>query len=261
MRYSVVDIETEILIRHERVAHFKYNEIVAMCFKQHKNAAKVYYKADNWEEVLKKELEGIDIIVAFNAKFECLYFWKYKVFQDWLLKGGKIYCPQLADYMLSGQVNTYPKLRNVEQKYGIEERRKHIDDLLLNRSPKKLRKLKMTEDQHIDSILPFYKGFAKEEIKRYNKMSDIPMEYVCTDVVNDVEGTEIVMINQVKEAKKEGMFTLIMEMMEGLLGTTEEEYNGIFINQKIKEKNQKQLEKDIKAKEEEILLLCQRYWI
>lgn len=225
--YSVVDIETGIDDYLGRKGCYITARTVSMCWKRANKEPSVYYKDNDWNKILEKELMDVDIIVAFNAKFECLHFYKYKAFQDWLLKGGKIYCPQLAEYMLTGQQHKYPALRDIAvNKYGCKEREKRME---------------VYWQQGIDT-------------------KDIPKELVLEDVMNDVLDTEAIMLQQVKEAKKEGMFNLIMEECEGLLATIEMEYNGIYINQDILRRNKLLLLKEIAEANKDLVQISERYF-
>jgi DNA polymerase I-like protein with 3'-5' exonuclease and polymerase domains len=156
-----------------------------------------------------------------------LYIWKYDWFQEWLINGGKIYDTQLAEYVLSGQRHKYPALRDIAvNKYGCKEREK---------------KMEAYWDNGVDT-------------------KDIPKELVLEDVQNDVLDTEQVMLKQIHIAKKEGMMSLIMEMMEGLLCTTEIEYNGMYIDRNIFIGNKDALERDIKLNISHVEQLSLQYW-
>lgn len=219
--YCTVDIETGSKEEFSRKGNplTGSNPIIAACFKHQNEEARVYYKEKNWERVLEEELGRTKRMVAFNAKFECLHFWKYEVFQDWLRKGGMIYCPQLAEFMLEGQKVKYPGLRDIAvRKYGCKEREKMMEKYW---------------DQGIDT-------------------ADIPRDLVINDVLNDVLDTEKVMLKQVKEVKKQGMYTLIIDSMDGLLATTEMEYNGLMINQEVMNINEQKVTEQIQNIEEEL---------
>ena len=52
------------------------------------------------------------ILVAFNATFEIqwLLHRHYDAFTGFLKRGGRVYCTQLAEYLLQHQTETYPSL-------------------------------------------------------------------------------------------------------------------------------------------------------
>lgn len=224
MTYVVLDLETITKEHLGRTASFLVNDIVAVGFKhQNEKQARSYYKSG----VEFQEIKFINVLVGHNIKFDLLYLWKYEEFQDYLARGGKIWCTQLAEYILSGQQHKYPALRDIAvNKYGCKEREKVMEKYW---------------DQGICT-------------------SQIPEELVRYDVENDVLDTEKVMLGQIKLLKKDGMFNLALEMMEGLLATTEMEYNGIYINQEIMNKNQQTLEKELEVLYTDVNKLAEGYW-
>ncbi len=224
--FVVCDIETNIKVMYKRKAHFLHNGIVAACFKHQDEEARVYYKEEDWNAVLEKELSKTKTMVAFNAKFECLYFWKYPAFQRWVADGGRIFDPQMAHYMIRGQRETYPSLRKIAVEfYGCDYRNKVME--------------------------PYW----EKEIDT----ADIPKDLVINDVIKDVWDTEKVMLEQIRIMKKEGMFILGNELMESILATTEMEYNGIYIEQKIMQDNQALLEVEIEELRKQVLEIGNKY--
>jgi len=227
--YAVIDIETSIKESFLRKANpfDPDNKIIAIGAKKQGEEAKTYYKEPDWDKVLYQILEGVDILIAFNAKFECLYFWEYDTFQAHLEQKGKIYCPQLGEYILTGQRHKYPALRDIAvNKYGCKEREKRMEEYW---------------DKGIDT-------------------SEIPKELVLEDVRNDVLDTEQVMLQQVKRLKEQGSYKLAMSMMDSLLATTEMEYNGIYINQEVFQTNKQILQGRIKETLIELDTLSRRYF-
>jgi hypothetical protein len=228
-KYCVIDIETSIKESFLRKANpfDPENTIVAIGLKKKGEDARTYYKEEDWNSVLREIFSDVSVMIAFNAKFECLYFWKYPAFQDWLKSGGKIYCPQSGHYILTGQRHKYPALRDIAvNNYGCEERPKHMEDYW---------------NKGIDT-------------------ADIPKELVLEDVTNDVLDTEKVMLKQISNLKENKMYTLAMEMSESILATTEMEHNGIYINQEIFHNNKKKLESRISEIKDQLDLLSRRYW-
>ncbi len=172
-------------------------------------------------------LENVKIIVGHNIKFDLLFLWRNHELQKFFSRGGRIYDCQLAEYLLSGQRHKYPALRNIAiNKYGCKERVKNIEV--------SKKKGLLTQDMHIELLLE--------------------------DVKNDVLDTEQVMLKQIKIAKQQQMFTLVMEQMEGLLSTCEMEFNGMFINEEIFNKNKKNLELDVASRENQLQDIIRGYW-
>lgn len=228
MRYLVLDLETNTETYLGRTASYLKNDIIAMGIKPQGEISESFYlaKTDIKNGFKFFDSEEFNILVIFNATFDLLYLWKYEQFQNWLKKGGKLYDPQLAEYMLSGQRHKYPSLRDLAvNKYGCKERDK---------------KMEVYWDKKINTC-------------------DIPMELVLEDVTNDVLDTEQVMLKQVALLKKEGLFDLVMARMDGLLSTIEMEYNGIYLDKKTLEKNKKEIEEELKEIYKELEIKSKRH--
>ncbi len=160
------------------------------------------YMPDGW-------LKDVNIILGHNIKFDLLHTWRDKGLQDYLVNGGKIWCTQLAQYILTGQQHKFAALRDIAvNKYNCPERTKKIE----------------------------------EGLKKGINTTDMDIEDLLFDVRNDVLDTESIAIQQVKRAKETGMFKLIQQQMEALLATTEMEYNGMFIDRKIFNSNKEALD-------------------
>lgn len=237
MKYLVLDLETGSKEVHGHKGNFRHNPIVAIGLKYGQDELPRYTKKYphafsfnvelDFNMSLKGWLESINIIVGHNIAFDLLHLWKYSALQDWILAGGRIWDTQYAEYCLSGQAHKYPSLRDIAvNKYGCPEREKKMEKYWGN---------------GIDT-------------------QDIPRELVLEDVKNDVLDTEKIMLQQVRTAKKQGMFTLIMAEMDSILATVEMRYNGVFINQDIKERNQARLKIKIDSLESELQKLCEEYW-
>lgn len=227
MTYLVLDLETGCKEVHKRKGNPWYNKIVAIGMKeQNKNASASLkpYNALGWRLASPP---GIGVLVGHNIKYDLLYLWKAEFLQLWLRQGGQIFDTQLAEYIITGQQHKYAALRDIAvNKYGCKPREK---------------KMEAYWEKGIDT-------------------KDIPKELVLEDVTNDVLDTEQVMLQQVQILKKEGQYQLTMEMMESLLATTEMEYNGIYINQKVMQENKEQLKVEIASVNRELESLTLRYW-
>lgn len=260
MSYLVLDFETGIKTKHKRKGNPWYNKLVAAGYKYQDtpDASTVYFSDWNcknfderFELELKEDLKGVTRLVGHNVKFDLLYIWKYNSFQEWLLNGGKIYDTQLAEYMLTGQRHKFPALRDIAvNKYSCKSREKYMEQYWNNKKGW----------VSIDGYLGSKNEVGGKEVIGPIDTKDIPRELVLEDVKWDVLDTERIMKCQLHEAKRIGMYQLILEEMEGLLATTEMEYNGIFINQEIKNRNQIQLKQEIKEIDKEIYEIANRYW-
>lgn len=234
LKYLVCDLETGTKEMHKRKGNPWYNPIVAIGLKPSDFDALadyVYDDNDHLDGILRlwlSEESNYQILVGHNIKFDLLYLWKLPVFQDWLSRGGRIYDTQLAEYMLSGQRHKYPALRDIAvNKYGCAEREKFMEAYW---------------DKGIDTM-------------------DIPHELVLNDVRSDVLDTEQVMLQQLAKAKKAGVYKLIMAQMEGLLATTEMEYQGIYINRDILINHQEQIQNQLSELYRKAQTLAAPYWL
>lgn len=137
------------------------------------------------------------VIVGHNIAFDLHYLLK----EDYngtkrLLANNTIWDTQLAEYILSGQTKMYPSLDYCAAKYG---------------------------------------GTIKDEkIKEYwdagVKTEDIPREELEEYLMNDIKNTELVFLNQVKEAERQGLMNLMRTQMEARLATIEMEFNGMCVD-------------------------------
>ena len=225
MSYAVLDLETGSQCKYERVASPFYNKIIAIGLKYPNIQEPETYFQDympvNWST-------NIAIIIAHNAKFDHMYLWHTPELKSFLARRGKIWCTQLAEYMLTGQQHKYPALRDIAvNKYGCKERVKHIEKYKIGK--------------HID-------------------MSTVPEEEILEDVQNDVLDTEQVALGQVKRAKQLGMYNLIKAEMDGLLATTEMEINGFKVNLETLQNNRSTLQLERDKQYKLLMEIVDRYW-
>jgi DNA polymerase I-like protein with 3'-5' exonuclease and polymerase domains len=182
------------------------------------------YKQDfpkNW-------LSYVDVIVGHNIKFDLLYIWKRDDLQQWFKEGGQIWDTSLAHYILSGQQETYPQLRDIATRcYGCKSREKKMEK------------------------------FWEKEIDT----KDIPEKLVIEDVKNDVIDTETILFKQIQLAKQKGMTRLIHLQMDALLATTEMEFNGMYVDKGILLQNKEIVKETLEDRMKEFLELIKPYWI
>lgn len=256
MRYRVVDLETGIQEALGRKGCYLINDIVAMGVAYQGKAQSKYYTSTDFNEALQF-LDNTDIIVGHNIKFDLLYLWKLPKLQEWLSRGGRIWDTQLAEYMLSGQQHKYPALRDIAvNKYGCKEREKRMEKYWDDKTIKVLdwRTKALIKDFPYGTDRFTVAEWADENFKGsidivYGAIDtkDIPKDLVLEDVENDVLDTEKVMLAQVGTAKKHEMYDLVMEQMEGLLATTEMEYNGLSIDNDEFKSNKNSIIDDLEA--------------
>lgn len=232
--FVVLDLETESKEKFGRTANPWFNKILAYSIKDIKYQITNYCYQEDDIETLVDLIIQYDTVVAHSAKFECLYLWKYSKFQEWLKKGGKIYCTQLAEYYITNYQTQWAKLRTIAtDKYKCPVRSKHIDDLLF-----------------------------KNKDAKYKCVSELPTELVLEDVDSDVKDTFDVYTQQQEYLISLGKTfrNLLGNQMEDLLATTEMEYNGFAYDAKVAKEDQVILEKELVVCEKELNILVDKYW-
>ena len=135
----------------------------------------------------------VKLLVGANFKFDLLYMMRDSGdIREWL-KTGKVWCIQLAEYLLTGQESKWGKLDDMAVKYGGHVKDDRLKEMWNNGVD--------TEDIDEDIIIPYLEG--------------------------DVTNTELVFKQQVAKAQEMDILALIWTQMDALLATTEMEHNGM----------------------------------
>lgn len=233
--YVVLDLETSMLLKGVHTSDPFFDKILTIGLKYQKAIGSGQfdrelppneYIQDTFalaqDYMPERWLDGVDLLIGHNLAFDLKFIWRNDELQDFFARGGRIWCTQLVEYILSGQRHKYPGLRDIAiSKYGRMERIKNLEGRLTQ---------------------------------------DMPIELLLEDVRNDVLDTEAVALQQAKIAKKEGMLGLILTQMDARLATIEMEYNGFKVDKEVLEQNQKELEAKLKPLSEQIDLIAQAYW-
>ena len=155
-----------------------------------------------------ESLEAGDLINGFNTKFDLLWLWQQDSLQQALKRGVTIYCGQYAEYLLGGMTQEVQmaSMNSVAEKYG--------------------------GGCKIDAVHELWEeGYLTAEIP-----TDMLHDYLCGDgkeVVGDVPNTWLIYQGQVRrmlESFPKEFRTMFKHRMDGLLATTEMEYNGMYVN-------------------------------
>lgn len=165
---------------------------------------------------LAKSLVGQKMYVAHNATFE-LHWLLHRhsdVILDWIKGGGRFYCTQYAEFLLSNHTNQYPTLEDCSVKYRDEGMSEH--------DVKKIDEVKILWEQ----------GVLTADIDK-----ELLLSYLCDDVHGDIANTRRVCFKQVAELKRRGMWDMFMIRMDSLLFNAIATFNGLYVNQPIAEKN------------------------
>lgn len=234
MTWCAIDLETQNIpyLGHASSPHHPDNYIVAAGWAiDGEPVQSLYFEskeealASDW---LEKALEGQTYLVAFNAGFEIM--WLYHCYKDTFMKfinrGGKIWCPQLAEFMLSHHQTMYPSLVDCSLKYGGD---KKIDEV---------------------SIL-WGQGVLTADIDKALLMQYLAGERSVNDdgevhgFDGDVANTRRVAFAQYKLMKEQGMYIAFQIRCMSLLFNAISTYNGLYVDMDIARKNQAEQEKQI----------------
>jgi len=182
--------------------HFPDNEIVMA---GHKTGAAYTHTAMHTRSLIswlapvayEEGDEIISFLIGQNIKFDLLYLMKehYDEMTEYLLEN-YVWDIQLAEYILTGQDAKYASLDGMAKKYGL---------------PLKDDKIKEYWEAGIDTT-----DIPDEELKKY--------------LINDVDVTYAVFVEQFKQAKELDLLPLMWDQMAALVATTEMEYNGMYFN-------------------------------
>lgn len=151
--------------------------------------------------------EEITLLVGHNIKFDLHYEWNNPELISFLLRGGRIWDTQYAEYLINAQHDDskMTSLDDLAPRYGGTKKLNAVKALWEGG--------KLTSEIDKDLLIDYLVG-TKEENRDGG----------------DIGNTEKIFLGQYKKAKKLGMTTMIMARMDGLLCTTDMEYNGLKID-------------------------------
>lgn len=209
MKYMIWDLETQNKSKYKRFSSpfIKENWVVARGWKvqgDKQNSWSYHKYPDGKFTHIPKD---VVLLVGHNIKFDLLYEWNSPEMQAFFKRGGKIWDTQYAEYLIQGQRQDYQMVAmdQIAEAYGG---RTKIDSVkaLWNAGV-------MTSDIDKDMLIDYLVG--TEEEKRSS---------------GDIGNTELIFLGQIEKARKQKMLTMIQARMDGLLATTEMEWNGLKID-------------------------------
>ena len=162
------------------------------------------------------DLTDIVLLVGHNIKFDLLWYWDHPEMVAFLKRGGKVWDTMYAEYLLSGQ------LYNMN---GTPDYRINLKQCA------KRRRLKVQKQDIVAAL--WESGMRTEDISE-----KVLMEYMKYDILT----TDELFKAQIKQARRQGQVRMIQNSMDGLLATTEMEYNGMYINLPLAIEQKDQLE-------------------
>lgn len=183
----------------------------------------VYHKEMGYKRILNYDLTTIDLIVCHNAAFDISYIWENTGFQEFIKRGGSIWCTAQAEYALTGQRHKFPSLAELQLKrLGIKTKETRISKLF-------------KAGIGAQSIIK-----AKDRCKRVWKLYN----HYCKD---DVSSMLKIFAIQYREAKERGMLNVCKLHMKALLGVISMQKTGMHLDTTLCEKRLQELK--IKAVE------------
>ena len=240
MNYCVFDVESTYGTFNNRVSSPFSNEtgLCAAGFYFSKND-RTEYKQEYYVRNVKginqgikgkaatiPSLDDIELLIGHNIKFDLLWLYENREIKKFINNGGRIWDTAYAEYLLSAQ---FYNLHGGETR-GV--------------SLKQVAKRRKCEHQKLDIVAAMWEeGYRTEDIDK-----KILFEYLNYDVL----ATKDIFLKQYKEAFVKGMMPCLTERHEGLLATTEMEYNGLHVDTEVAKRQQRQLEIDIKEQEKEL---------
>lgn len=211
-RYMVFDLETETHSPYKRKANpfCKDNWVVMRGWKTQgdtRGYAKYYPKNDRTSYL--DIPDDVTLLVGLNIKFDLLYEMAQgnKSLRRFFKRGGKIWCCQYAEYLLYGMEKDVQmvSMDGIIEKYGG---RKKIDEVKL------LWEAGVKTSEISEQLLADY--LLGTHAERRNS--------------GDIGNTEKIFLGQIRKAILQKQMLMIEDRMDGLLCTTEMEFNGLKID-------------------------------
>lgn len=170
--------------------------------------------SSNW---LERALEGQQYLVCHNATYEIQWLMKYypDTLMQFFKRGGKVFCTQYAEYLLSHQQEMYPRLEDCSLKYGGTVK---VDEVKLL----------------------WEAGYTTAQIDRA-----LLMKYLADPEVGDVANTRRVAFSQIPLLQQQGMWKMCEIRMDSLLFNAIATYFGLYVDLDVATKNQAEQEQRI----------------
>ena len=219
-RWLVLDLETTTFQEYKRRASpfTTKNRIVLPGLLDYKDEMTMpaQYCSQHGEYKLP-DLAAYDVLVGHNIKFDLLHLWRDPNLVAFLKRGGMIWDTMYAEFLLTGHVvklGSGAGLESVARSYGG--------------TVPKLDAVKAAWDKGIDT-------------------PDIPHATLAEYLEGDLRNTKLVFVGQLSRAIAQHQVQIIMLRMDGLLCTTEMEFNGLKIDQKLSIVQHEALKKETAA--------------
>lgn len=169
--------------------------------------------ASDW---FTRAIEGQKILIGHNLTFELhwLLHNNYDVLMQWINEGGRLFCTQYSEYLLSNQTHQYAALEDLSVKYRDEGMSEH-------------------EVKKIDEVKILWEsGVLTADIDK-----ELLLSYLCDPVHGDIANTRRVCFKQYAELQRRGMWAMFQARMDSLLFNAIATFNGLYVNQPVAQKN------------------------
>eukprot|EP01064_Diplonema_japonicum_P021952 TRINITY_DN3155_c0_g1_i1.p1 TRINITY_DN3155_c0_g1~~TRINITY_DN3155_c0_g1_i1.p1 ORF type:complete len:810 (+),score=162.54 TRINITY_DN3155_c0_g1_i1:70-2499(+) len=222
-KYLVLDFETTTVQQHKRKASpfSKDNRVVYTAWGTPNIPSQVDGPFDNRKDysLVFPDLSNVEVIVGHNIKFDLLYIWDNLELKDFFRRGGLIWDTMYTEYILNGHKDSGSlALDSLSLLYGGELKDNYIKE-------------------------QWEKGINTPDIDE-TRMRD----YAAADIVN----TRKVFESQLSILSDGCRLPLIKTHMEGLLATTEMEYNGLFVDENTTREMHDTMQEEIEIAEREL---------
>ena len=189
--------------------------------------AGVYH--DERGELKLPDLTGVKLLVGFNIKFDLLWIWDSPELQEFFKRGGRVWDGQYVEYLLQGMLPAYhmTSMNETVLRYGGTLKMDVVKEMWESGID--------TPDIPKDILMKYLVGDADEEL------------------AGDVNNTWLIFIGQMKRIKKDfppETLRMIENRMDGLLATTEMEFNGLKLDA--------ELGNELQAKQKKVLIQYDR---
>lgn len=185
-----------------------------------------YTEPDQWvaSTAFDEDLLNSKVLVAHNLSFELhwLLATKFELIKKFLNNGGRVFCTQYAEFLITHQTEMYPKLEDCSVKYG---------------GTKKIDAVKLLWEQ----------GYKTSQIDQA-----LLMEYLADEHSGDVANTRRVCFAQVAYMQEVGMYEMAKMRMDSLLFNAIATYNGLYVNMDVAKKNMDEQYKRIAELQEDV---------
>lgn len=109
------------------------NDMFTQIFAKDPNNVKIVHNSDGFKRHLcgsRNWLSGVDVLIGHNLSFDLCYVWHDPQLKEFILRGGKIWDCQVAEYLLTGQQHCFASLAELQLKYlGQKEKPSRISYL------------------------------------------------------------------------------------------------------------------------------------